>query len=91
MGKIQLEENRQKQQEEIQQHAAAARLAALFVDSGMTQYFTAPGACLHNIAQRFCQGANDGSIADLRYEMSAEDFTFKGLDFRQVSPTVLPY
>ncbi len=23
--------------------------------------------------------------------MSAEDFTFKGLDFRQVSPTVLPY
>ncbi|HIB3089063.1 TPA: protein DpdH [Escherichia coli] len=91
MGKIQLEESRKKQLEEIQQHAASSRLPALFFDSVMTQYFTAPGACLHNIAQRFCQGANDDSIANLRYEMSAEDFTFKGLDFRQVSPTVLPY
>ncbi|ENU3211461.1 protein DpdH, partial [Klebsiella pneumoniae] len=91
MGKIQLEESRKKQLEEIQQHAASSRLPALFFDSVMTQYFTAPGACLHNIAQRFCQGANDDSIANLRYEMSAEDFTFNGLDFRQVSPTVLPY
>ena len=91
MGKIHLDESRKKQLEEIQQHAASARLPALFFDSVMTQYFTAPGACLHNIAQRFCQGANDDSIANLRYEMSAEDFTFSGLSLGQVSPAVLPY
>lgn len=91
MGKIQLDESRKKKLKEIQQHAASTRLPALFFDSVMTQYFTAPKACLHNIALRFCQGADDDSIANLRYEMSSEDFTFSGLNLRQVSPAVLPY
>ncbi|HDL7664965.1 protein DpdH [Yersinia intermedia] len=91
MGKIQLDESRKQQLKDIQQHAASTRLPALFFDSVMTQYFTAPGACLNNIALRFCQGADDDSIANLRYEMSAEDFTFSGLNLRQVSPAVLPY
>ena len=91
MGKIQLDESRKRQLKDINQHAEATRLPALFFDSVMTQYFTAPGACLHNIALRFCQGADDDSIANLRYEMSAEDFTFHGLNLRQVSPAVLPY
>lgn len=90
-GKIQLDESRKKQLKEIQQHAASPRLPALFFDSVMTQHFTAPGACLHNIALRFCHGADDDSIANLRYEMRAEDFTFKGLNLKQVSPAVLPY
>jgi len=91
MGKTQLDESRKQQLKDIKQHAEATRLPALFFDSVMTQYFTAPGACLHNIALRFCEGADDDSIANLRYEMSAEDFTFKGLNLRQVSPAVLPY
>ena len=91
MGKIQLDESRKQQLKDIKQHAEANRLPALFFDSVMTQYFTAPSACLHNIALRFCHGADDDSIANLRYEMSAEDFTFSGLNLRQVSPAVLPY
>ncbi|WP_447876068.1 protein DpdH [Serratia fonticola] len=91
MGKIQLDESRRQQLKDIQQHAASTRLPALFFDSVMTQYFTAPGACLNNIALRFCQGADNDSIANLRYEMSAEDFTFSNLNLRQVSPAVLPY
>ncbi|WP_318366363.1 protein DpdH [Enterobacter sp.] len=91
MGKIQLDESRKQQLKDIQQHAASTRLPALFFDSVMTQYFTAPGACLNNIALRFCQGADNDSIANLRYEMSAEDFTFSNLNLRQVSPAVLPY
>ncbi|ATM88534.1 Uncharacterised protein [Yersinia thracica] len=91
MGKIQLDDSRKKQLEEIQQHALSTRLPSLFFDSMMTEYFTAPGACLHNIALRFCHGADNDSIANLRYQMSAEDFTFKGLDFKQISPAVQPY
>lgn len=91
MGKIQLDESRKKKLKEIQQHAASTRLPALFFDSVMTQYFTDPGACLHNIALRFCKGADDDSIANLRYEMSSEDFTFSGLNLRQVSSAVFPY
>lgn len=93
MGKIRLEESRKKQLKEIQQHAAPSRLPALFFDSVMTQYFTAPGAFLHNIALRFCQGADDGRIANQRYEMSAEDFTFSDLNQKQkqISPVVSNY
>lgn len=91
MGKVQLDESRKQQLRDIQQHAASTCLPALFFDSVMTQYFTAPGACLNNIALRFCQGADNDSIANLRYVMSAEDFTFSGLNLRQVSPAVLPY
>ncbi|HBR0935478.1 TPA: ATPase [Klebsiella pneumoniae] len=91
MGKLQLDESRIQQLKDIQQHAASTRLPALFFDSVMTEYFTVPGSCLHNIALRFCQGADNDSISNLRYEMSAEDFAFSGLNLRKVSPAVLPY
>ncbi len=91
MGKIQLDESRKKLLKEIQQHASSARLPALFFDSVMTQYFTVPGTCLHNIALRFCHGADDDSIANLRYEMSAEDFAFSGMNQKQISPVVSAY
>lgn len=91
MGQIQLDESRIKQLREIQKHAAPTRLPALFFEHAMTPYFTAPGACLHNIALRFCHGADDDSIANLRYEMSARDFTFNGLQLAQIAPVVGNY
>jgi len=91
MGKVQLTEARRKQLRDTLQHAEPARLPALFFDNVMTQYFTAPGTCLYNIAQRLCQGADDDSIANLRYEMSAEDFNFSDLNPLQISSKVRPY
>lgn len=91
MGKIQLDESRMLEITEIRQHAEPNRLPALFFDNEMTRFFTTPGNCLHNIALRFCQGADDDSIANLRYEMSAEDFTFRDLNPALLSAAVKTY
>lgn len=82
--------------EEILEHTGPKDqgLQALFFDNHLTKHFTGPGACLHNIAKRLCQGASQQDLDVNSYQLTGADFTIDtdiNINIKQASNPVKKY